>query len=54
MKGLLVGFKPDPQRYFDFHHTRNDRVQNVNERELAMGAAAITSLVYLIDKYGLE
>lgn len=54
MKGLLVGFKPDPQRYFDFHHTRNDRIQNVNERELEMGAAAITSLVYLIDKYGLE
>lgn len=54
MKGLLVGFKPDPQRYFDFHHTRNDRIQNVNERELELGAAAITSLVYLIDKYGLE
>lgn len=53
-KGLLVGLKPDPQRYFDFHHTRNDRIQNVNERELEMGAAAITSLVYLIDKYGLQ
>ncbi len=54
MKGLLVGFRPDPQRYFDFHHTRNDRIHNVNERELELGAAAITSLVYLIDKYGLE
>jgi hypothetical protein len=52
-KGLLIGFRTDPQRYFDFHHTRNDRIDAVNERELKMGAASITSLIYLIDKYGL-
>jgi len=52
--GLLIGFRTDPQRYFDFHHTKNDRIAAVNERELKMGAAAITSLIYLIDQYGLK
>jgi len=51
--GLLIGFKPDGQRYFDFHHTTADVYANVNERELKLGAAAITSLVYLIDQFGL-
>ncbi len=52
-KGLLFGFKPDSQRYFDYHHTDIDRIEAVNKRELELGTAAITSLVYLIDKYGL-
>ncbi|GJM31634.1 MAG: peptidase M28 [Saprospiraceae bacterium] len=52
-KGLLFGFKPDSQRYFDFHHTPADVFDVVNERELALGAAAMTTLVYLIDFYGL-
>jgi len=52
-KGLLIGFKPDGQRYFDFHHTTADVFANVNVRELKLGAAAITSLVYLIDQFGL-
>lgn len=52
-KGLLIGFKPDNQRYFDFHHTTADVFENVNVRELRLGAAAITSLVYLIDQNGL-
>jgi carboxypeptidase Q len=53
-KGFLIGFRPDSQRYFDYHHTANDRLAAVNERELKLGAAAITSLIYLIDKYGFE
>lgn len=52
-KGLLVGLRPDSQRYFDFHHTEVDRIDAVNPRELALGTAAMASLVYLIDKYGL-
>lgn len=52
-KGLLFGFKPDSQRYFDYHHTAIDNFDAVNKRELELGVAAITSLVYLIDKYGL-
>ena len=52
-KGLLFGFRPDSQRYFDYHHTEIDTIDAVNKRELELGAAAITALVYLIDKYGL-
>lgn len=52
-KGLLFGFIPDSQRYFDYHHTDIDRIEAVNKRELALGVAAIASLVYLIDQYGL-
>lgn len=52
-KGMLVGFRPDSQRYFDFHHTAIDTIDAVNERELQLGVGAIASLLYLIDKYGL-
>ncbi len=52
-KGILIGFNPDSQRYFDFHHTSEDVFENVNKRELQLGAASITSLVYLIDQYGI-
>ena len=52
-KGLLFGLKPDPQRYFDFHHAASDNFDKVNERELQLGAGAMTSLLYLIDKHGL-
>jgi carboxypeptidase Q len=50
----LIGFLPDVQRYFDFHHSANDTFDKIHIRELQLGSAAITSLVYLIDKYGLE
>lgn len=50
---LLIGFKPDSQRYFDFHHAQTDKLEAVNERELNLGAASMAVLVYLIDKYGM-
>jgi len=50
----LIGFRPDSQRYFDIHHTPNDVFENVNKRELELGAAAIASLIYLIDQHGLN
>ena len=53
-KGALIGFEPDTQRYFDFHHTPIDNIDAVHKRELELGAATIASLVYLLDKYGLE
>jgi carboxypeptidase Q len=49
----LIGFLPECQRYFDYHHSENDTFGQVNFRELQMGSAAIASLVYLIDQYGL-
>ena len=53
LKTALGGFRPDSQRYFDFHHTDNDVFENVNKRELLLGAINMAALVYLIDKYGL-
>ena len=51
---VLIGFKPDSQRYFDIHHSSNDVFENVNKRELELGAASIASLIYLIDRYGTK
>ncbi|NID08544.1 M20/M25/M40 family metallo-hydrolase [Fibrivirga algicola] len=50
---VLFGFKPDSQRYFDFHHTAADRFEMVNKRELELGGASMAALVYLLDTYGL-
>ncbi len=47
---ILVGFKPDAQRYFEYHHASNDRFETVNQRELEMGAASMAAMIYLIDK----
>ncbi len=49
---VLVGFVPDSQRYFDFHHAPSDVFENVNKRELEMGAASMAALVYFFDQYG--
>lgn len=49
----LIGFKPDSQRYFKYHHSYLDTFDKVDKRELELGSASITSLVYLIDQYGL-
>jgi hypothetical protein len=53
-KIVKVGLQPDSQRYFDYHHAANDTFDSVNKRELELGAATMTSLMYLIDKYGIE
>jgi len=53
-KIVKVGLQPDSQRYFDYHHAANDKFDAVNKRELELGAAAMASLMYLFDKYGLQ
>lgn len=53
-KGLLCGLRPDSQRYFDYHHNENDTIEAVHPRELSLGAAAMTTMIYLVDKYGLD
>ncbi len=50
---VISEFRPDTQRYFDVHHSRNDVFENVHKRELELGAVNMTALIYLIDKYGL-
>jgi hypothetical protein len=51
---VIAGLRPDSQRYFDYHHASNDTFDAINKRELELGAATMTSLVYLIDKYGVK
>lgn len=46
----LIGFVPDSQRYFDFHHAASDVLEAVNRRELELGSAAIAALLYLLDR----
>lgn len=50
----LIGFLPDSQRYFSYHHTPEDTFDKVDKRELELGAAAMAALIYLIDQYGLK
>jgi len=53
--GAVVGeLRPDSQRYFDYHHSRSDVLENVNKRELELGALNMAALIYLVDKYGFD
>ncbi|MBT8257620.1 MAG: M20/M25/M40 family metallo-hydrolase [Bacteroidia bacterium] len=51
---VLAGLRPDTQRYFDHHHAASDTFDAVNKRELELGAATMTALVFLVDKYGIN
>ena len=46
-----IGFLPDMQRYFDIHHSAQDTFDKINKRELELGGAAITAMVYMLDRY---
>ena len=53
-KGVpLMSLIVDTHRYFDFHHSDNDTYEAVNERELALGAAAMAIFSYIIAEEGL-
>ncbi len=49
----LIGLSVDTPRYFDAHHSENDNLGSVNERELALGAAAMAILSYVLAQEGL-
>ena len=49
----LAGLVTDTQRYFDLHHAATDTFDKVNRREMQLGTAAMTSLIYLIDHLDL-
>lgn len=50
----LIGYLPDSQRYFNYHHTPVDTFDKVDKRELELGSASMAALVYLIDQHGLK
>ena len=51
---IMSGLLPDSQRYFDLHHAKTDVFENVNKRELLLGAANIAAIIYLVDQYGVN
>lgn len=50
---VMIGLRPDSQRYFEVHHSALDVLDQVNARELELGSGALASLIYLLDKYDL-
>jgi len=49
-----AGLSPDSQRYFFIHHAATDVFENVDIREMKLGAINMAALIYLVDKYGLQ
>jgi hypothetical protein len=45
---VLMGYRPDDERYFDHHHSERDTLDQVHPRELANGAAAIAGMIYVV------
>ncbi|NDC29505.1 MAG: peptidase M28 family protein [Bacteroidetes bacterium] len=50
---VMIGYHPDGQKYFDYHHTDADTFDKVNKRELQFGAVTLSGLMWLISEYGL-
>lgn len=50
---VLIGLRPETHRYFDFHHSSQDNIEAVNQRELELGSATLAAMIYLLDKYDL-
>ena len=50
---VLAGLNTDSQRYFYIHHAATDVFENVDIREMKLGAVNMAALIYLVDKYGL-
>lgn len=50
---VLMGLSPDNQRYFIIHHTAMDNFEQINKRELELGAIVMTMMVYFVSEYGL-
>lgn len=51
---IMSSIIPDSQRYFDVHHAKTDVFENVNKRELLLGAVNIAAFIYLVDQHGVN
>ncbi len=53
-KGVpTIGLRVDGQKYFDYHHSENDTIDKVNERELELGAIALAVVSYVLAQEGI-
>ncbi len=48
---LQLGLAISSQRYFDYHHAESDVFENVNKRELELGCAAMSAMLFLMDSH---
>lgn len=51
---LLIGLRPSTQKYFIYHHTPADVFEAVDQRELELGAASMSAMMYLLDREGVK
>ncbi len=51
---VLCALITDPTHYFDYHHSGYDTFERINIDYLNQGSAAMASLIYLVDKYGIK
>ena len=49
-KMIQLGLSVNSQEYFNYHHSANDVLENVNKRELELGSAAMATMLYLMDQ----
>jgi carboxypeptidase Q len=50
--GLTVmGLYPDPQRYFDLHHSTADTIDKVHPRELELGAGVMAAMAWFVAEH---
>lgn len=47
---VQLGMTINSQEYFDYHHSEADVFEAINKRELELGAAAMATMIYLLDK----
>jgi Zn-dependent M28 family amino/carboxypeptidase len=50
---VSIGYVPDGTHYFDFHHSARDRIEAIDKKDLHAGAAAMTTLAYLLAEKGM-
>lgn len=51
---ILLGYRADNQRYFDYHHAPTDVFETINARALELGSASMASMLYLLDQYEVK
>jgi Zn-dependent M28 family amino/carboxypeptidase len=47
----VMGLYPDPQRYFDLHHTSADTLDKVHPRELELGAGVLAAMTWFVAEH---
>ena len=50
---LLMSLSTNPQRYFEAHHSANDILASVSDREIEIGADALAAFAYILAEEGV-